>query len=437
MLSSSVVAELKIVLPEPNWRMTFQPVMDARGAPQLAPSETELVHSLRSQLDAGDFAQARQQLLKQWPEQPSAALWYIRAQIEIQVKQYQQAEQSYQQAIATHGPFLLAAQSLAGIYLSQQKLEPAHEQLTLAIELGGASADLYGQLGYLNLQHHSAFSAIAAYQNAYSLAPKNKHWQQGLLLALSKSGAYQQASKLADELLQTQQDDADLWLHKANAALSAQQSSQALSALEVAIRLGETQAQNIELASRLNLQAGNIQRAIALVEGSSELMSDYQVVKPMLAWLAQHQRWRQLAVLVDRAQVYLKRYQSSEQSHFYTQKAKLARARKQDASGDLRRAIDRNPSNGEALVLQAEGYRQADKLVQADLLLIRAGEITGYEEVARLKRVQLAYQQMQYQLALELLNEVLRINPSRRDLLENIDTLKRLLRQQALTGDAI
>ena len=213
-------AKVAITLAEPDWEMSFRPLQNSNSTPKLKIDEHALLDQLRPLLNKKSYTKALKLLQNQWPEQASAAMFYIRAQIATQLKQYKNAEQDYLSSIKKHGDYLLARQSLAGLSLSQNHAEKAQQHLAQSIALGGSSAALFGQLGYLNLRFHSAFSSVAAYQRAYALEPQNKHWQQGLLMALSRSGAHLQANSLIDELLEDTPSNSELWLHKANAAMA-------------------------------------------------------------------------------------------------------------------------------------------------------------------------------------------------------------------------
>lgn len=425
-------ANVAIELNQPNWTKSFQPLINSSGAPKLALGEHSIVDAIRPLLDQENYSKALQQLQKQWPEHGSAALLYIRAQIETQLKHHKKATADYQQSITLHGDYILAWQSIAGLALSQNKFKAAQRALSKTIALGGNSASLFGQLGYLNLRFHSAFSAISAYQRAYALEPDNAYWQQGLLMALSQSGAHQQADNLINELLEKQADNPELWLHKANAAVAADNKPLAVSALEMALRLGKQQHQNLQLLAQLHLQTGNIQRAVAISSQHTDLISDYEFIQPILAWLSSHHHWNQLEKLIQSSGEQQKQYRPEQRSDWLTQKAKLAiqKNRRSDSRRLLTQALSLNPANGAALMLLADERHQQQQLSRADMLLSRASSLIDFKERALLKRAQLDYQRQRYRSAYRHLKHIIQDNPGRRDLIENMDILQRLIRQQ-------
>ncbi len=421
----------KVKLNPPDWSVSLQTLSSGGSAPTLNTEEFALVDALKTYFSANQYAQAYQHLLKKWPKNPSAALLYIRAQTATQLKKYAAAKKDYEASIQQHGPYLLAAQSLANVAFLQGDEKLAHRYLTQAIALGANNDMVYGQLGYLNLRNHSAFSAVAAYQQAYTLAPEKKQWQQGLLLALSRAGAYHQARAMVDELLQRDVNNRELWLHRANAALGVKDELAALTAMEAALRLGEKSTQNVRLASQLNLSQGNVARAVDLVLANPALLRQFPEVSRLLNWLSDRERWEQQQRLLARALKQQSHYSPDQRGELYTQYARLElhRGSAAKARQHLDRALNFNPANGQALLLLADILIEQDVLGRADALLTRAQALPECREAALLRRAQIAYQRRQYRAAHDLLQDVLNDNPSRRDLIPNMEVLMRLARQ--------
>lgn len=433
LLLSSVVfsAQTQVKLAPPDWNITLKALQFSAAAPKLVNEEFALVNKLRPLFNEGKFTQAMAIMNEEWPQTPSAALLFVRAQTAVQLKQYARAERDYLASIESNGDYLQASQALAQLAFLRGDEAKARKYLVQAIELGGKSANLYGQLGYLNLKLFNAFSAVSAYQQAYSLEPQRLEWQQGLLLALNRSGAYRQALALVDALLQSRSDDSDLWLHKANAAMGLDDSASALAAMEVALRLGERNTQNVQLASQLNLAQGNINRAVQLVTDNPALLNHFSRIEHLLSWLANNDRWRLLQQLLSQALKRQADYSADQRSQLYTQYARLDthRGRGEAVKKHLNKALDFNPSNGDALLLMADQMEQDGQLDRADMLLTRAEALPQWQESALLRRARIAWQRQQYRTAHDLLHRVMQLNPARRDLLANMETLQRIIRQ--------
>lgn len=424
---------VNISLSPVDWKQAFKPIHHGGDAPQLIANEAELLKAIKPLLGQRNYLVAFNALQQRWPDNPSAALLYIRAQIATQLKKYQQAEDDYQASMTSFGPYLLACQSLAGVQLALNKEKEARDSLVKAISLGGQNASLYGQLAYLNLRNHSAFSAVDAYQRAYTLEPDNKNWQQGLLISLSSSGSAKQASALINELLKANVNDQQLWLHKANAELRSGDEEMALTALEVAIRLGESNVDNIQLASQLHLKSGNIRRAVDLIIRHPATARNYNNMQTPLRWLSSNKRWQQQQRLLSHFIKYQNDFTAKQRSHLYTERARLEahRGNTKKQQRHLKNALNLNPSNGNALMQLAQIHIDAQRLSHADLLLTRAQALDEYFETALLKRSKIAYLQQHYRQAHTLLGQVLQRNPARRDVVENLQILEQLIHDQA------
>lgn len=421
----------KVTLSPPDWSVKLQTLNTGGSAPTLNSEEYILVDALKKDFAAGRYSRAYQFMLENWPDKPSAALLYIRAQTAVQLKKYQAAVSDYKASVKQHGPYLLAAQSLANVAFLQGDEVRARQYLTEAIALGANSDIIYGQLAYLNLRHHSAFSAVSAYQKAYALAPEKSQWQQGLLIALNRAGAHYQARALVDELLESDGSNRQLWLHRANAALGVEDELGALTAMEAALRLGEKGSQNVLLTSKLNLAQGNVARAVALMLSNLSLVRRFPEVSPLLNWLASRNRWEQHQKLLAAALKQQSHYRPDQRSELYVQYARLAMHRNNEAKAEqhLDHALALSPANGQALLLLADMLAQQGNLSRADMLLSRAQALTDYQERALLRRAQLAYQRKHYSAAHDLLQQVLSVNPLRRDLIPNMEVLMHLARE--------
>ena len=76
----------------------------------------------------------------------------------------------------------------------------------------------------------------------------------------------------------------------------------------------------------------------------------------------------------------------------------------------------------------AQLYRETKNTERAAMYYLRAEAVDGYAAQAMLGRAQLFINQRQYNEALTLLRKVYKSNPSRTDLLANIQSLENLLR---------
>ena len=313
--------------------------------------------------------------------------------------------------------------------------EKAREHVVASLALGVSDSQVYGQLGYLNLQLEKPRSATAAYQNAMMLEPGNAQWAQGLLFALIASDALPQASSLVGEMLSEKPDSARLWLQRSQIAMKSQDDLTAISSLETALSLGEKRAENLTTLAKLHVKSGSPHRAVALLNDnvSTLLAGNSDGAETMLSianWLAASQDWQNLGALVSTLDKNAKRLDSSNTAMLNVMKANLAIAKDQNSKAQdyLLTAIKAAPANGDALMTLAALLRKEKKDERAKMYYLRAEALPEYKERAMLGRAQVAINQNAYADALTLLRQVYKSNPGRSDLLSNIQSLENIVK---------
>jgi len=361
--------------------------------------------------------------------QVSATLLYLIGHVYLAREEYLPAETAFKSALGPIPDYIRVHESLGLLYLRTEHHELALDHLTHAAELGLNTANLFGALGYLNQQAGAYWGAASAYEKALMLDHDNKSWQQGLLYAFSETRQHESALSLVDQMLKATPDDAGLWLFRSNFALLADDRASALASLETAIRLGNNDVANLQVAATLHLEQGSISRGISLLQDGMDQGIDYAFIDQALQWLVRAENWEGLADLLEAAQAVQDGFDSEQRSSLLTRQANLdlhndAETR---AITSLQQALELDPSNAEALLLLANIYRENRNFNQAELLYQRASAFDAYRENALISLAQLAIDQNNYQRALQVLNDVVRRNPSRSDLRRNIESLENLV----------
>jgi len=96
----------------------------------------------------------------------------------------------------------------------------------------------------------------------------------------------------------------------------------------------------------------------------------------------------------------------------------------------LKKALNSDPTNGEALLTLAQVLKETNHNEQSTIYYTRAQALPEFKERALLGRSQLAIDGQQYNEALRLLRQVIKHNPKRTDVLSNIGALENLVRSQ-------
>ena len=189
-------SQLNLVLADPQWTMVINNLPAQNGADQIRSDESSFGQKIKPLLEKSQYAE----VVKAFEARPlandSPALQVLRAQVLLNTKQLAKAEQALTAALVAAPHFANAHRSLSMVYMQQQKYTEARKHLIKSIELGNADAQVYGQLAFVNLQTHNAFSAVAGYQQALFLEPDSAQWQQGLAYALTQAQAFDQAQAL-------------------------------------------------------------------------------------------------------------------------------------------------------------------------------------------------------------------------------------------------
>lgn len=429
--------DLEIKLTEPRWSFLLDNLPAASVDAQIKSNEGSFARKLQPMLSAQNYSAVLEAFASRPLADDSAALNVLRGQVSLQQKKYHQAVKAFDAALLKAPDLASAHQSISLAYMQQKQYAMAQKHLARCIELGVADAQVFGQLAYVNLQSAHPASAVWGYQQALFLQPDKEQWQRGLLYALQGAKAYTQAQGLLEELLLSHGSDADLWLQRSQLALQSKDYPNALSSLEVAIRLGAKAPEHHIVAAKLHLEHGSVDKSVQLLGNNlSELKHSEraQLVaanEQVVAWLIQQEYWAQAQTLLSRSNDIRTQLSSAENArlNMYQAKIELHKGQTQKAQQWLQKAIAENPSEGEALLSLADLYRADSRLDQAEQLYVRAQALEPFSERALLGQAQLEINRKDYRRAVGLLRKVLAKNPQRSDIRANIQALDQLLLQ--------
>lgn len=437
-LAFSCHGQLHIKLAEPTWEFILNNQPLAQQEAQIAPSERIFSKRIQPLLAAHNYQAVMIEFSQRELTDDSAALCQLRGQVQLLLKQYEQAEHSLQQALTLVPNLALAHRSLSMVYMVNKSYKKAQTHLKRTIELGVADAQIFGQLAYINLQLAQGASAVAGYQYALFLEPDNKQWRQGLLYALLNSQAYDQAQALLEEMLPDNMNSQALWLQRGQLALKQNRLTQAISSLEMALLLGEDDVENLTTTVQLHIKAGSPKRAVQILVENMPIFlaktTDKSIVavEQISAWLVYQQDWQQLQLLLSAVDKNIATLATTTQANFDVYHAQLAIAKhnNQGALARLRQALSKDPSHGEALLSLASLLWQQTRNESALIYYVRAQALSGFKERALLGQAQLEIDRKQYSPALALLRQVIQFNPNRNDVVANIQSLENIVRNQ-------
>lgn len=426
-------SDLKIQFDKPTFVLPqFSGPYQEREA-SIAPDEYEQAEYLRELLDAGKRKEVLAELEKFYSIELSPAMLMLQAQVYFSLEMYDKAEATYVDVLKRMPQLVRAHSDLGQLYLATERPEKARQHFARAVALGSNDALIHGQLGYLNLTLFGAYSAISSYQQAAALEPENMQWQQGLLAALTQARMFEAADALLKDMISRKPETSSLWLNQAALALNSENYRTALTSLEMATLLGDKDLRNRKTLAQLHLQLGSYDRAIELLnEGLEKSNFDIANIAEYFVWLTQKNMWNKAEQMLKLVEGNLPRLTQDEQSQYYLKIAQIEahKGRVAPAETAFRRALELDPTNGDALIAQASFLIQQKKYVEAELLFMRAEAVAQVEKQALLGRAQLYVHMQEYEAALKQLHAVLQKFPDLMYVRDNIETLENIIKAQ-------
>ncbi len=431
--------QLEIKHHSPKWIISDEIKPLQQREAKLAPTEQELALTLQPLLAKQNYQLALNAINNSDVAAPSPALLQVKGQILFALKRDKQAQEYFLLALKVLPDFVRAHRSLSIIYIKQEKYSLAQKHLIKSINLGGGNAQLYGNLAYINLQLNSPWSAISGYQKAMLLQPENKQWQQGLLFSLLKSNNIQATKSLLNEMLEEQPKNISLWLQRSQLSLNSQSPLEALSSMEMALRLGDKGISNQIATAQLHLKHGSISRATTLLNSvlkqwlnqpSKFDKSKFSAIESAIDWLVYENHWYEAKLLLKQANKFTKNLPKLQQSRLRLHHARMPGNSKNQIAEHFEAAIKLDPANGSALLHFAEHLQNNDQLSKAQLIYIRVASFPSFAERAYIGHAQVYIELQNYTEAAKKLRQALELSPTRQDLLSNIKILDRLSNSQ-------
>ena len=365
----------------------------------------------------------------------SATVLYLIGTIYLQLEQFVPAEAALEAALVPLPDYLRVHEALAILLVRTDRLEEARVHLTRAAELGLNTPSLHASLAYVNAKAENWWGAASGYQQALAMQHDERNWQSGLLQALNETQQYAAGLALVEQMLQEDASNPNLWLYRAHMSLNSNQRELALTSVETALRLGDDSVANKQVAAALHMEQGSTARAVELLKGAAAEDLDFQFLDQALGWLEYANEWDYFRDLFTAADARRSSLTELQRGRVLTRKASLELhdGNRPAAIASLQEAVQLDASNGEALMILGQAYRDERDYNRAELMFQRASTFDLHRDNASISLAQLAIDREDFERALTLLRDVVSRNPQRTDLRRNVDTLENLV--LAETGD--
>ncbi|HEX7858830.1 MAG TPA: tetratricopeptide repeat protein [Verrucomicrobiae bacterium] len=344
----------------------------------------------------------------------SALFDFTLGNIYFQTDDLTTAVKHFNAALAKFPDFRRAQKNLAFALVRSGNYAEAIQPLTRTVSLGGGDGKVFGLLGFAFLNQNRFVSAEAAYQQALVFEPKNLDFKLGLVKCSVATAKYDQALALLDELIAQAPERESLWTVHANVNIQKEQPAAAAISLEMLRRLGKATPREMYLLGDLYLAQEIQDLAINAYLEAIEKDGGQNPSKAL----------RAAQVLVSRgafdpASKLFKAIraagtlQESDELKLLKLESKVAMLSGEGSKAiqTLEQIIQKNPLDGEALLLAGDYYAKNDQREKAEFRYQTAATISATEADAYVKHAQMLVQSQKYPQAIDLLRRAQKVRP--------------------------
>lgn len=325
-----------------------------------------------------------------------------------------EAVAAYEAAVGKHAKFRRAWSDLGLVRYQQGQYASAIDAFRRVIELGGASATLYGYLGFAHANADDFLAAESAFRLAAMLEPARSEWRMGLAHAVLKQQRFAEAATLFGAMIAAQPDRGELWLRQATAFLGMNEHVKAAENLEVLDRMGQATADNLTTLGNIyvngelyDLAANAYVRAL-YKDGKDGLENGLRAARALASRGAAAEAVHLLNNIDDKWGKGLGDVQKKE---ILTLRARTTVPSSEDEAYLLEQVVAIDPLDGDALIRLGRFHEARGELDKAVFRYERAAGITAFEADAKLAHARLLASQSKYAEALPLLRRVQALAP--------------------------
>jgi tetratricopeptide (TPR) repeat protein len=344
----------------------------------------------------------------------SAVFDFTLGTVYFQLEDFTNAVVQYDQALAKFPDYRRAQRNLGLALVRDGKFEQAIKPLTRTVALGGGDGKIFGLLGFAHLSAGRFVSAQGAYLQASVFEPDNLDFKMGLVKAQIGLSQFDAAIALLEELIQQQPGKEALWALQANVFIQREQPAKAIVNFEMLRRLDLITAPQLALLGDLYLGQDN--RELALESYVAAVAKDggknpERGLRPaeVLIGRGAYPQAKELLGKVRAAGVPA----GEGELKLLKLEARVALATGDADNGvkTLESILERNPLDGEALLLAGDHYARSGEREKAEFRYDAAAKLEAFSADAFLKHAQLKVQQQKYTEAVELLRRAQKVKP--------------------------
>ncbi len=345
----------------------------------------------------------------------SAVFDFTLGNIYFQNEDLTNAVKHFEAALAKFPDYRRAQQNLGFALMRDGKYADAIKPLTRTISLGVADGRVFGLLGFAYMDQGRFASAEAAYRQALVFEPDNLEFKLGVVKCAVSLENYAYALALLDELIKQHPERDALWTLQANIYIQKEQPAKAAVCLEMLRRLGKATPQNLYLLGDLYMTQEARDLALAAYlealekdggQNPAKALRPAQILVSRSAWTEARQLFAKIrsssSGLTGADELKLLKLES---------KVAMSTGEGDQAIQTLEQIIEKDPLDGEALLLAGDYYAKNGQPEKAEFRYDTAAKLEGFQADAYVKRAQLLVQAQKYALAVEFLNKAQKAKP--------------------------
>jgi tetratricopeptide (TPR) repeat protein len=345
------------------------------------------------------------------------------------------AVKHFDAALAKFPDYRRAQKNLAFALVRGGKYAEAIKPLTRTVALGDADGKVFGLLRFTCMNQGRHASAEAAYRQALVFEPDNLDFKLGLVKCSLATANYDYALGLLDDLIRQYPERDSLWSLQANIHIQKDEPAKAAVSLEMLRRLGKATAQNLFLLGDLfmaqeapDLALGAYLEAVDKDGGQNlaKALRPAQILVSRGAWDESRRLFAKLrgtgSGLTGADELKLLKLES---------RVAMSTGKGEQAIATLEQIIQKDPLDGEALLLAGDYYAKDGQKEKAEFRYQSAANMSGFEADAYVKHAQLLVQSQKYAQAAELLRKAQKVKPR-----DNVQRYLEKVEQLARAGHA-
>jgi Flp pilus assembly protein TadD len=346
----------------------------------------------------------------------SAVFDYTLGTLCFQTEDLTNAVRHFETAIAKFPDFRRAHQNLGFALMREGRYAEALKPLTRTVALGGGDGRVQGLLGFAYLSQERFVSAEGAYRQALVFDPDNVDYRLGLVKAATGGGNYDYALAVLTELLQQYPERDALWGLQANLFIQKEQPAQAAVNLEILRKLGKANAQQLALLGDIYMTQEARELALSAYLEAVDMEAGKNPDRALRAIdiLAGRGAWAEADQLARRVRTaFGSGLDAALELRLLKAESKIALGTGggEKAIAVLEQILDKNPLDGEALLLAGDYYAKRGDRQKAEFRYDAAAKLAPYEPDALVKRAQLLLQSQSYPQAIEFLRKAQKLKP--------------------------